>query len=31
MKEYGFVRVGTIVPKLKVADIAFNTKELMKK
>ena len=30
MKEYGFVRVGTIVPKLKVADIAFNTKELMK-
>lgn len=29
-KKYGFVRVGTIVPKLKVADIGYNTNELLK-
>ena len=30
MKEYGFIRIGTITPKLKVADVEFNTNELIK-
>lgn len=29
-KEHGFVRVGAIVPKLEVADVDFNTDELIK-
>lgn len=29
-KEYGFVRVGSIVPNLKVADVAYNKTELLK-
>ncbi len=30
MKEYGFIRVGAIVPELKVGNIEFNTKEIIK-
>ena len=30
-KKYGFVRVGCIVPKIKVADVAYNTEELILK
>lgn len=29
-KEHGFVRVGAIIPKLKVANISFNTNEIVK-
>ncbi len=30
MRKYGFVRVGASVPKIKVADTMFNTKEIKK-
>ena len=30
LKEQGFVRVGTIVPKLRVADTEFNCNEIIK-
>ncbi len=30
MKKYGFVRVGASIPKIKVADPIFNTKEIKK-
>ena len=30
MKEFGFIRVGASVPKLKVADTIFNTEEIKK-
>lgn len=30
LKKYGFVRVGTIVPKIKVADTEFNSEEIIK-
>lgn len=30
LKEQGFVRVGAVVPKLKVADIKFNCEEIVK-
>lgn len=30
MKEFGYVRVGAVVPKLKVADVEYNTKEIIK-
>ena len=29
LKEYGYVRVGCIVPKMKVADISYNTEEII--
>ena len=29
LKEYGFVRCGAIVPKLKVADVDFNVCEII--
>ena len=30
IKEYGFVRVGAVVPEMKVADVEFNTEEIIK-
>lgn len=30
LKEYGFIRVGAVVPEMKVADTEFNTKEIIK-
>ena len=30
LKEQGFVRVGAVVPKLKVADTEFNCNEIIK-
>ena len=30
LKEYGFVRVGAIVPEMKVADVSSNTQEIIK-
>ena len=29
LKEYGFVRVGSAVPNLKVADVEYNTREII--
>ena len=30
MKEFGYVRVGASSPELKVADVNFNTEEIIK-
>lgn len=30
MKEYGFIRVGAVVPELKVGNLEYNTKEIIK-
>ncbi len=30
MKEYGYIRVGAVVPELKVANTEYNTKEIIK-
>jgi NAD+ synthase (glutamine-hydrolysing) len=30
MFDYGYVRVGALVPELKVADVDFNVKEIIK-
>lgn len=30
LKKYGYVRVGTVVPEMKVADIEYNTEEIIK-
>ena len=30
IKKYGFVRVGSVVPQMKVADVDFNTEEIIK-
>ncbi len=31
MKEYGYIRVGACVPKIKVADVEFNKNEIIEK
>ena len=30
LKKYGYVRVGAIVPELKVGNVEFNTEEIIK-
>ena len=30
-KKYGFIRIGCLVPNIKVADVIYNTNELIQK